>query len=49
MQVQTVTSFKTITNVVGYLKGLTSPGKYGKEFIICIFTKHHKELLYINL
>ncbi|XP_014401636.1 PREDICTED: inactive N-acetylated-alpha-linked acidic dipeptidase-like protein 2 [Myotis brandtii] len=32
MQVQTVTTFKTITNVVGYLKGLASPGKYGKEF-----------------
>ncbi|EPQ12717.1 Inactive N-acetylated-alpha-linked acidic dipeptidase-like protein 2 [Myotis brandtii] len=28
MQVQTVTTFKTITNVVGYLKGLASPGKY---------------------
>ncbi|XP_022360304.1 inactive N-acetylated-alpha-linked acidic dipeptidase-like protein 2 isoform X1 [Enhydra lutris kenyoni] len=28
MQVQTVTKFKTVTNVVGYLKGLTSPDRY---------------------
>ncbi|XP_007946285.2 inactive N-acetylated-alpha-linked acidic dipeptidase-like protein 2 [Orycteropus afer afer] len=28
MQVQTVTKFKTITNVVGYLKGSTSPDRY---------------------
>ncbi|CAD7690999.1 unnamed protein product [Nyctereutes procyonoides] len=28
MQVQTVTKFKTITNVIGYLKGLTSPDRY---------------------
>ncbi|XP_029416404.1 inactive N-acetylated-alpha-linked acidic dipeptidase-like protein 2 isoform X1 [Nannospalax galili] len=28
LQVQTVTKFKTVTNVVGYLKGLTSPDRY---------------------
>ncbi|XP_036299646.1 inactive N-acetylated-alpha-linked acidic dipeptidase-like protein 2 isoform X1 [Pipistrellus kuhlii] len=36
MQVQTVTSFKTITNVVGYLKGLTSPDRY-----IIVGSHHH--------
>lgn len=39
MQVQTVTTFKTITNVVGYLKGLASPGKYGKVFVTYILYK----------
>ncbi|XP_040858524.1 inactive N-acetylated-alpha-linked acidic dipeptidase-like protein 2 [Ochotona curzoniae] len=28
MQVQTVTKFKAVTNVVGYVKGLTSPDRY---------------------
>lgn len=27
MKVQTVTKFQTVTNVVGYVKGLASPGK----------------------
>lgn len=36
MQVQTVTAFKTITNVVGYLKGLTSPDRY-----VIVGSHHH--------
>ncbi|XP_032339985.1 inactive N-acetylated-alpha-linked acidic dipeptidase-like protein 2 isoform X3 [Camelus ferus] len=36
MQIQTVTEFKTITNVVGYLKGLTSPDRY-----IIVGSHHH--------
>ncbi|XP_021558247.1 inactive N-acetylated-alpha-linked acidic dipeptidase-like protein 2 [Neomonachus schauinslandi] len=36
MQVQTVTKFKTVTNVVGYLKGLTSPDRY-----IIVGSHHH--------
>ncbi|XP_059543051.1 inactive N-acetylated-alpha-linked acidic dipeptidase-like protein 2 isoform X2 [Myotis daubentonii] len=36
MQVQTVTTFKTITNVVGYLKGLASPDRY-----IIVGSHHH--------
>ncbi|XP_045150923.1 inactive N-acetylated-alpha-linked acidic dipeptidase-like protein 2 [Echinops telfairi] len=36
MQVQTVTEFKTITNVVGYLKGSTSPDRY-----IFVGSHHH--------
>ncbi|XP_031232306.1 inactive N-acetylated-alpha-linked acidic dipeptidase-like protein 2 isoform X2 [Mastomys coucha] len=28
LQVQTVTKFKTVSNVVGYLRGLTSPDRY---------------------
>ncbi|KAJ8795404.1 hypothetical protein J1605_018419 [Eschrichtius robustus] len=28
MQIQTVTKFETVTNVVGYLKGSTSPDRY---------------------
>ena len=27
MKIQTVTKFETVTNVVGYLKGVTFPGK----------------------
>lgn len=36
LQVQTVTKFKTVTNVVGYLKGLTSPDRY-----ILVGSHHH--------
>ncbi|XP_034518590.1 inactive N-acetylated-alpha-linked acidic dipeptidase-like protein 2 isoform X2 [Ailuropoda melanoleuca] len=36
MQVQTVTKFKTVTNVVGYLKGLTFPDRY-----IIVGSHHH--------
>ncbi|KAM7133827.1 inactive N-acetylated-alpha-linked acidic dipeptidase-like protein 2 isoform 3-T3 [Molossus nigricans] len=36
MQVQTVTTFKTVTNVVGYLKGLTSPDRY-----VVVGSRHH--------
>ncbi|XP_075412163.1 inactive N-acetylated-alpha-linked acidic dipeptidase-like protein 2 [Tenrec ecaudatus] len=36
MQVKTVTEFKTITNVVGYLKGSTSPDRY-----IFVGSHHH--------
>ncbi|XP_048670217.1 inactive N-acetylated-alpha-linked acidic dipeptidase-like protein 2 isoform X3 [Marmota marmota marmota] len=28
MQIQTVTKFKTVTNVIGYLKGMASPDRY---------------------
>ncbi|KAL1777818.1 inactive N-acetylated-alpha-linked acidic dipeptidase 2, partial [Sigmodon hispidus] len=36
LQVQTATKFKTVTNVVGYLKGLTSPDRY-----IIVGSNHH--------
>ncbi|XP_004424775.1 PREDICTED: inactive N-acetylated-alpha-linked acidic dipeptidase-like protein 2 [Ceratotherium simum simum] len=36
LQVQTVTKFKTVTNVVGYLKGLTSPDRY-----VIVGSHHH--------
>ncbi|XP_070259726.1 inactive N-acetylated-alpha-linked acidic dipeptidase-like protein 2 [Myotis yumanensis] len=36
MQVQTVTTFNTITNVVGYLKGVASPDRY-----IIVGSHHH--------
>ncbi|XP_066097109.1 inactive N-acetylated-alpha-linked acidic dipeptidase-like protein 2 isoform X2 [Saccopteryx bilineata] len=36
MQIQTVTKLKTLTNVVGYLKGLTSPDRY-----IIVGSRHH--------
>ncbi|XP_054556347.1 inactive N-acetylated-alpha-linked acidic dipeptidase-like protein 2 isoform X1 [Talpa occidentalis] len=41
LQVQTVTQFKTITNVVGYLKGLTSPDRY-----IIVGSHHHTAYSY---
>ncbi|XP_011379249.1 inactive N-acetylated-alpha-linked acidic dipeptidase-like protein 2, partial [Pteropus vampyrus] len=41
MQVQTVTKFKTVTNVVGYLKGLTSPDRY-----IIVGSHHHTAYSY---
>ncbi|XP_015856388.1 inactive N-acetylated-alpha-linked acidic dipeptidase-like protein 2 isoform X3 [Peromyscus maniculatus bairdii] len=36
LQVHTVTKFKTVTNVIGYLKGLTSPDRY-----IIVGSNHH--------
>ncbi|KAM8771034.1 LOW QUALITY PROTEIN: inactive N-acetylated-alpha-linked acidic dipeptidase-like protein 2 [Rhynchonycteris naso] len=36
MQIQTVTKLKTLTNIVGYLKGLTSPDRY-----IIVGSRHH--------
>ncbi|KAM5292796.1 inactive N-acetylated-alpha-linked acidic dipeptidase-like protein 2 [Ctenodactylus gundi] len=36
MQVQTVTKFKTVTNVIGYVKGLTSPDRY-----VVVGSRHH--------
>ncbi|XP_053774061.1 inactive N-acetylated-alpha-linked acidic dipeptidase-like protein 2 isoform X4 [Desmodus rotundus] len=36
MHVHTVTEFKTVTNVVGYLKGLTSPDRY-----VIVGSHHH--------
>lgn len=36
LQVQTVTKFKTVSNVVGYLRGLTSPDRY-----IIVGSNHH--------
>ncbi|XP_051013700.1 inactive N-acetylated-alpha-linked acidic dipeptidase-like protein 2 [Acomys russatus] len=36
LQVQTVTKFKTVSNVVGYLKGVTSPDRY-----IIVGSNHH--------
>ncbi|XP_040610555.1 inactive N-acetylated-alpha-linked acidic dipeptidase-like protein 2 isoform X1 [Mesocricetus auratus] len=36
LQIQTETTFKTVTNVVGYLKGLTSPDRY-----IIVGSNHH--------
>ncbi|XP_014445818.1 inactive N-acetylated-alpha-linked acidic dipeptidase-like protein 2 isoform X2 [Tupaia chinensis] len=36
MQVQTVTQFKTVTNVVGRVKGLTSPDRY-----VLVGSRHH--------
>ncbi|XP_035873177.1 inactive N-acetylated-alpha-linked acidic dipeptidase-like protein 2 isoform X2 [Phyllostomus discolor] len=36
MHIQTVTEFKTVTNVVGYLKGLTSPDRY-----VIVGSHHH--------
>ncbi|XP_057593686.1 inactive N-acetylated-alpha-linked acidic dipeptidase-like protein 2 isoform X2 [Hippopotamus amphibius kiboko] len=41
MQIQTVTKFKTITNVIGYLKGLTSPDRY-----IIVGSHHHTAYSY---
>uniref|UniRef100_A0A8D1LVC3 N-acetylated alpha-linked acidic dipeptidase like 2 n=1 Tax=Sus scrofa TaxID=9823 RepID=A0A8D1LVC3_PIG len=41
MQIQTVTKFKTVTNVVGYLKGLTSPDRY-----ILVGSRHHTAYSY---
>ncbi|XP_016012000.2 inactive N-acetylated-alpha-linked acidic dipeptidase-like protein 2 isoform X2 [Rousettus aegyptiacus] len=41
MQVQTVTKFKTVTNVIGYLKGLTSPDRY-----IIVGSHHHTAYSY---
>uniref|UniRef100_A0ABI7YQW1 N-acetylated alpha-linked acidic dipeptidase like 2 n=2 Tax=Felis catus TaxID=9685 RepID=A0ABI7YQW1_FELCA len=41
MQIQTVTKFKTVTNVVGYLKGLTSPDRY-----IIVGSRHHTAYSY---
>ncbi|XP_006867782.1 PREDICTED: inactive N-acetylated-alpha-linked acidic dipeptidase-like protein 2-like [Chrysochloris asiatica] len=41
MQVQTVTKFKTITNVIGYLKGSTSPDRY-----IIVGSHHHNSHSY---
>lgn len=41
MQVQTVTKFKTVTNVVGYLKGFTSPDRY-----IIVGSHHHTAYTY---
>ncbi|XP_070365520.1 inactive N-acetylated-alpha-linked acidic dipeptidase-like protein 2 isoform X3 [Equus asinus] len=41
MQVQTVTKFKTVTNVVGYLKGLTSPDRY-----VIVGSHHHTAYSY---
>ncbi|KAM9696509.1 inactive N-acetylated-alpha-linked acidic dipeptidase-like protein 2 isoform 3-T3 [Dama dama] len=36
MKIQTVTKFKTVTNVVGYLKGLTFPDRY-----VIVGSHHH--------
>ncbi|XP_055482081.1 inactive N-acetylated-alpha-linked acidic dipeptidase-like protein 2 [Psammomys obesus] len=41
LQVQTVTKFKTVFNVVGYLKGLTSPDRY-----VIVGSNHHSEYSY---
>ncbi|XP_029794603.1 inactive N-acetylated-alpha-linked acidic dipeptidase-like protein 2 [Suricata suricatta] len=41
IQIQTVTKFKTVTNVVGYLKGLTSPDRY-----IVVGSHHHTAYSY---
>ncbi|XP_060027961.1 inactive N-acetylated-alpha-linked acidic dipeptidase-like protein 2 isoform X2 [Erinaceus europaeus] len=41
MQVETVTEFRTITNVVGYLKGSTSPDRY-----IIVGSHHHTSYSY---
>ncbi|KAM9604262.1 inactive N-acetylated-alpha-linked acidic dipeptidase-like protein 2 isoform 2-T3 [Trichechus inunguis] len=41
MHIQTVTKFKTITNVVGYLKGSTSPDRY-----IIVGSHHHTAYSY---
>ncbi|XP_042810914.1 inactive N-acetylated-alpha-linked acidic dipeptidase-like protein 2 isoform X1 [Panthera leo] len=41
MQIQTVSKFKTVTNVVGYLKGLTSPDRY-----IVVGSRHHTAYSY---
>ncbi|XP_062960623.1 inactive N-acetylated-alpha-linked acidic dipeptidase-like protein 2 [Cynocephalus volans] len=41
MQVQTVTNFKTVSNVVGYVKGLISPDRY-----IMVGSHHHTAYSY---
>ncbi|XP_069328098.1 inactive N-acetylated-alpha-linked acidic dipeptidase-like protein 2 [Eulemur rufifrons] len=41
MQVQTVTKFKTVTNVVGYLRGLASPDRY-----VIVGSHHHTAYSY---
>ncbi|KAM4888747.1 inactive N-acetylated-alpha-linked acidic dipeptidase-like protein 2 [Thomomys bottae] len=41
LQVQTVTKFKTVTNVVGYVKGLISPDRY-----IIVGSQHDNGLTY---
>ncbi|KAM9088700.1 inactive N-acetylated-alpha-linked acidic dipeptidase-like protein 2 isoform 3-T3 [Megaptera novaeangliae] len=41
MQIQTVTKFETVTNVVGYLKGSTSPDRY-----IIVGSRHHTAYSY---
>ncbi|XP_064131558.1 inactive N-acetylated-alpha-linked acidic dipeptidase-like protein 2 [Loxodonta africana] len=41
MHVQTITKFKTITNVVGYLKGSTSPDRY-----VIVGSHHHTTYSY---
>ncbi|KAF0874077.1 NADL2 protein, partial [Crocuta crocuta] len=41
IQIQTVTKFKTVTNVVGYLKGLISPDRY-----IVVGSHHHTAYSY---
>ncbi|KAM6225302.1 inactive N-acetylated-alpha-linked acidic dipeptidase-like protein 2 [Rhynchocyon petersi] len=41
IQVQTVTKFKTISNVVGYLKGSTSPDRY-----VIVGSHHHSAYSY---
>ncbi|XP_058919898.2 inactive N-acetylated-alpha-linked acidic dipeptidase-like protein 2 [Kogia breviceps] len=41
MQIQTVTKFETVTNVVGYLKGSTSPDRY-----IIVGSHHHTAYSY---
>ncbi|XP_073088159.1 inactive N-acetylated-alpha-linked acidic dipeptidase-like protein 2 isoform X2 [Manis javanica] len=41
LQVQTITKFKTVTNVVGYLKGLISPDRY-----IIVGSHHHTAYSY---
>lgn len=34
LNIQSVTTYKTISNVIGYLKGAVFPGKY--PFVICV-------------
>lgn len=34
LNIQSVTTYKTISNVIGYLKGAVFPGRY--PFVICI-------------
>ncbi|XP_045395651.1 inactive N-acetylated-alpha-linked acidic dipeptidase-like protein 2 isoform X3 [Lemur catta] len=41
MQVQTVTKFKTVTNVVGYVRGLASPDRY-----VIVGSHHHTAYSY---
>ncbi|XP_075859884.1 inactive N-acetylated-alpha-linked acidic dipeptidase-like protein 2 isoform X2 [Microcebus murinus] len=41
MQVQTVTEYKTVTNVVGYVRGLASPDRY-----IIVGSQHHTAYSY---